>query len=196
MRMAKVQKATLDPTQVSGRCGRLKCCLRYEHVGYEELDKQLPRTGIRISTNHGDGIVVNRQILTQLVQIRDDAGTLQTVVAEDITAVNVPAPKPGEAPERRGAGTSRAKARRPSRSGNRDRGPAKPKPADSPAREPNTKQSGAVKADGERPAGDADSAKTTGTRHRRRKGRRRRGRRRGGSTNGSSGTGASTPSSD
>ena len=44
MRMAKLQKATLDPTQVSGRCGRLKCCLRYEHVGYEELDKKLPRT--------------------------------------------------------------------------------------------------------------------------------------------------------
>jgi cell fate regulator YaaT (PSP1 superfamily) len=36
MRMAKVQKATLDPTKISGRCGRLKCCLRYEYENYEQ----------------------------------------------------------------------------------------------------------------------------------------------------------------
>ena len=59
MRMAKVQKATLDPTQVSGRCGRLKCCLRYEHVGYEELDKKLPRVGTRI--------LPPKQLLTKLL---------------------------------------------------------------------------------------------------------------------------------
>jgi cell fate regulator YaaT (PSP1 superfamily) len=35
MRMAKLQKATLDPTKISGRCGRLKCCLRYEYESYE-----------------------------------------------------------------------------------------------------------------------------------------------------------------
>ena len=39
MRMAKVQKATLDPSKVSGRCGRLKCCLRYEHDTYEDLER-------------------------------------------------------------------------------------------------------------------------------------------------------------
>lgn len=92
MRMAKLQKATLDPTQVSGRCGRLKCCLRYEHVGYEELDKMLPRNGLRIRTNHGEGVIINRQVLTQLVQIRKDDGAIVTVVAEDITEVGVPAP--------------------------------------------------------------------------------------------------------
>lgn len=90
MRMAKLQKATLDPTQVSGRCGRLKCCLRYEHVGYEELDRKLPRVGLRIRTNHGEGVIINRQVLTQLVQIRTDSDTLITVVAEDITEIGVP----------------------------------------------------------------------------------------------------------
>ncbi len=92
MRMAKVQKATLDPSQVSGRCGRLKCCLRFEHAAYEELDKRLPRVGVRIRTNHGEGVVTNRQILTQLVQIRTDNNTLLTVVMEDVTAVDVEAP--------------------------------------------------------------------------------------------------------
>ena len=37
MRMAKLQKATLDPTKISGRCGRLKCCLRYEYETYEQM---------------------------------------------------------------------------------------------------------------------------------------------------------------
>lgn len=90
MRMAKLQKATLDPSQVSGRCGRLKCCLRYEHEGYEDLDKKLPKVGVRVATVHGDGVIVNRQILTQLVQIRMDSDQVVTVVAEDITAVGVP----------------------------------------------------------------------------------------------------------
>lgn len=87
MRMAKLQKATLDPSQVSGRCGRLKCCLRYEHTGYEELDKRLPRVGVHVRTNHGEGVVINRQVLTQLVQIRAGDDTLVSVVAEDILAV-------------------------------------------------------------------------------------------------------------
>ena len=97
MRMAKVQKATLDPSQVSGRCGRLKCCLRYEHAAYEELDKQLPRIGVRIRTNHGEGVVTNRQILTQLIQIRADNDTLVTVAMEDVTAIDVKAPGPEDA---------------------------------------------------------------------------------------------------
>ena len=39
MRMAKLQKATLDPTKISGRCGRLKCCLRYEYESYEQAGR-------------------------------------------------------------------------------------------------------------------------------------------------------------
>ncbi|MEK6674094.1 MAG: regulatory iron-sulfur-containing complex subunit RicT [Planctomycetota bacterium] len=97
MRMAKLQKATLEPSQVSGRCGRLKCCLRYEHESYEDLDNRLPKTGVRIRTSHGDGVIVNRQVLTQLVQIRMASEKLITVVAEDILEVGVPAaPRPSE----------------------------------------------------------------------------------------------------
>ncbi|MFH0981005.1 MAG: regulatory iron-sulfur-containing complex subunit RicT [Planctomycetota bacterium] len=84
MKMAKMQKATLDPSKVSGRCGRLKCCLRYEHVAYEELDRNLPALGTRVSTAHGDGVVVNRQILTQLLQIQAEDEGLITVAIEDV----------------------------------------------------------------------------------------------------------------
>lgn len=107
MRMAKLQKATLDPSQVSGRCGRLKCCLRYEHVGYEELDKLLPRIGARIHSAEGSGTVVNRQILTQLVQIRMSDDTLATIVVEDILPDAPEASPTGRAPEK----SAEAKAR-------------------------------------------------------------------------------------
>ena len=85
MRMAKLQRSTLDPTKVSGRCGRLKCCLRYEHESYESLDKKLPRVGEKIKTAEGYGTVIDRQVLTQLVQIAAiGKGKPVTVVIEDV----------------------------------------------------------------------------------------------------------------
>jgi cell fate regulator YaaT (PSP1 superfamily) len=88
MKMAKMQKATLDPSKVSGRCGRLKCCLRYEHITYEELEASLPRQGAFLRTAHGDGFVIKRQTLTQLVQIRQEDGAMVTVVVEDVLEVD------------------------------------------------------------------------------------------------------------
>jgi cell fate regulator YaaT (PSP1 superfamily) len=49
MRMAKLQKSTLDPTKISGRCGRLKCCLRFEQDVYEAHQQELPPAGSRPS---------------------------------------------------------------------------------------------------------------------------------------------------
>ncbi len=104
MRMAKMQKATLDPSKVSGRCGRLKCCLRYEHETYESMDKTLPKIGRLIRTVHGEGIVVDRQILTQLVQIEMEDSKRISVVVEDILPpegkVADSSPKPPTLPEK------------------------------------------------------------------------------------------------
>jgi cell fate regulator YaaT (PSP1 superfamily) len=74
MRMAKLQKATLDPSKISGRCGRLKCCLRYEFDTYEELQRQLPPPGSRIVTADGSATVLGHEILAQqlLVQTEDN----------------------------------------------------------------------------------------------------------------------------
>ena len=69
MRSAKVQKATLDPTKISGRCGRLMCCLRYEDETYETLRKKLPNRKSRVMTDDGPGTVIDSQILTQLVLV-------------------------------------------------------------------------------------------------------------------------------
>jgi cell fate regulator YaaT (PSP1 superfamily) len=73
MKMAKLQKATLDPTKISGRCGRLKCCLRYEYDTYEELQKSLPPVGANIVTSNGRGRVLAHEILASqvLVEMED-----------------------------------------------------------------------------------------------------------------------------
>jgi cell fate regulator YaaT (PSP1 superfamily) len=70
MRMAKVQKATLDPAKISGRCGRLMCCLRYEDKEYEELRRKLPHRSTWVRTEDGVvGKVLSTQIITQLVRL-------------------------------------------------------------------------------------------------------------------------------
>lgn len=69
MRTAKQQKQTLDPKKISGRCGRLMCCLRYEDQTYRELKKNLPHKKTRVGTAEGPGVVLEGKILTQLVLV-------------------------------------------------------------------------------------------------------------------------------
>lgn len=73
MKMAKLQKATLDPTKISGRCGRLKCCLRYEYDTYESLQKDLPPIGADVVTAKGRARVIAQEILASrlLVETED-----------------------------------------------------------------------------------------------------------------------------
>ncbi len=73
MKMAKLQRATLDPTKISGRCGRLKCCLRYEYEAYEQTQKELPPLGSAVDTPEGPAKVVGREILAeQLLVLTED----------------------------------------------------------------------------------------------------------------------------
>jgi len=67
---AKRQKATLEPLKISGRCGRLMCCLRYEDQTYKDLKANLPHRKSRVGTPHGPGIVVDTKLLVQLVLVR------------------------------------------------------------------------------------------------------------------------------
>jgi cell fate regulator YaaT (PSP1 superfamily) len=144
MKSAKVQKATLDPLKISGRCGRLMCCLRYEDSTYEELRKKLPRRKSRVGTPEGDGIVIDSQILTQLVLVSlDEPGTdgkprEVAVPVEELTAPQGPAPVRRDPPEQRRDGPARPERGsgrgpdRPERGSERgpergqDRGPRRP----------------------------------------------------------------------
>lgn len=93
MRMAKMQKATLDPAKISGYCGRLKCCLRYEDKTYTELKKQLPKKNVRVKTPQGTGKVVDTQILTQLVMVEYEGGERSAVGVEEIEILTPPTGK-------------------------------------------------------------------------------------------------------
>jgi cell fate regulator YaaT (PSP1 superfamily) len=86
MRMAKIQKSTLDPSKISGRCGRLKCCLRFEQDVYDEFLKQLPNVGARVLTAKGQGRVLAQEILARRVLVEfEDGRRLPVAVAEILT---------------------------------------------------------------------------------------------------------------
>lgn len=91
MKMAKLQKATLDPAKISGHCGRLKCCLRYEDETYRQLKQQLPKRNTLVKSPHGQGKVVDIQILTQLVVVQTDDGTRFAVPVEELEVIGTPA---------------------------------------------------------------------------------------------------------
>jgi cell fate regulator YaaT (PSP1 superfamily) len=100
MRMAKLQKATLDPSKISGRCGRLKCCLRYEFDTYEELQKELPPVGSRIVTADGAATVMGQEILSQQLLVHTEDNRRILIAAATVLAVT-----------RRGGGKSERRSR-------------------------------------------------------------------------------------
>lgn len=87
MKMAKIQKATLDPTKISGRCGRLKCCLRYEYDTYDELQKELPRIGADVVTQMGRARVLSHEILAQQVLVETEDHRRVLIDASDVLSV-------------------------------------------------------------------------------------------------------------
>lgn len=101
MRSAKVQKATLDPLKISGRCGRLMCCLRYEDETYSELKKRLPHRKTRVGTPEGPGIVIDSKILVQLVLVKLELDGRQIAVpVEELGDPDAPITKTVEDPMR------------------------------------------------------------------------------------------------
>jgi cell fate regulator YaaT (PSP1 superfamily) len=84
MKMAKLQKSTLDPSKISGRCGRLKCCLRFEQDVYEEFQQELPPPGTRVVTATGQGRVLAQEILARKVLVEFEDGRRIMVAAEEI----------------------------------------------------------------------------------------------------------------
>lgn len=124
MKSAKIQKATLDPLKISGRCGRLMCCLRYEDQTYDDLRKRLPHKKTRVGTPEGDGLVIDGQILTQLVLVEldapDEMGRPKQVaipvenLTPPVSATAPVRPAPGEMPQHRpGSGPRRPDSRSP-----------------------------------------------------------------------------------
>ena len=72
IKMAKEQGLSLNPTKISGTCGRLMCCLKYEQEAYESLLRSTPKAGSAVITEEGRGIVTEVSLLTGMLKVRLD----------------------------------------------------------------------------------------------------------------------------
>ena len=98
-KMAKVQSMSLNPGKISGSCGRLMCCLRYEQEAYEDLMRSVPKQGAFVETPSGYGIVTQVNLLRQMVKVKLDGegeDTIKTYRSVEVAAVPGGRPKDGE----------------------------------------------------------------------------------------------------
>ncbi len=100
-KMAKIQSLSLNPTKISGSCGRLMCCLRYEQDAYEDLIKKVPKQGAFVETIDGYGTAAQVNLLRQTVKVKldqDKDDTLHVYKANELAAVPGGRPRDGEEP--------------------------------------------------------------------------------------------------
>jgi cell fate regulator YaaT (PSP1 superfamily) len=90
VRMAKDQNLSLNPGRLAGMCGRLKCCLRYEHSMYEELKRTLPKVGSLVEVREGMGTVVAQDILGESVVLQLEDGRRIKVKGADLIHIGPP----------------------------------------------------------------------------------------------------------
>ncbi len=79
IKMAKEQSLSLNPTKISGTCGRLMCCLKYEQDAYEALIRETPNLGALVDKPSGRGVVISTNLLKGLAQVKMDAGNENTI---------------------------------------------------------------------------------------------------------------------
>lgn len=97
IKMAKEQSLSLNPTKISGVCGRLMCCLKYEQEHYEKTRRSLPHVGKEAITPDGRGTVVDINVLRETVRVRVAKGSESEVreyVASDVQRAHPPVPQP------------------------------------------------------------------------------------------------------
>ena len=84
LQLAKDQGLSLNPAQISGCCGRLMCCLMYEHKAYVEARRRFPREGKTLRTAQGEEKVISVEILKESVTLRSAAGERRTISLEEL----------------------------------------------------------------------------------------------------------------
>jgi len=84
VKMAKEQNLAMNPTKISGLCGRLMCCLAYEHETYEELSKDIPRKGKTVNLPEGPAKVIDVNVIKKLVTLSLESGGTVTMPVEKL----------------------------------------------------------------------------------------------------------------
>jgi len=101
IKMAKDQNLSLNPVKISGLCGRLMCCLKYEHDTYVQIKIGMPNRGDKVKTPDGPAIVVDTNILYEMIKVRHFTGK-NNELSEDIASYQKGAIKVIEATKQRG----------------------------------------------------------------------------------------------
>ena len=101
IKMAKIQNLSLSPTKISGLCGRLMCCLNYEHKHYDETYRRMPKPGSTVNTPDGKGVVIENNAVSEKVRVKitlpDESVDLKTFDLSDVKLMgkkNRPKEKP------------------------------------------------------------------------------------------------------
>ncbi|MCQ2379471.1 MAG: hypothetical protein MJ025_00905 [Victivallaceae bacterium] len=114
VKMAKDQDLALTPSSISGICGRLRCCLKFEHDGYKEMEKDMPRKGEFRETSRGVGKVTDRNMLTRTVTLTFESGASETYRVDDTKPATRPQKNDQERPQQKknqpGAGHNKDKS--------------------------------------------------------------------------------------
>ncbi len=100
IKMAKEQSASLNPSKISGNCGRLMCCLKYEQNVYEEKNSRLPREGAIVETADGKGVVCGVETLKEKIKVQfenEEGKSYKTYDAADIKIIKNPKAKKSDA---------------------------------------------------------------------------------------------------
>jgi len=84
IKMAKEQNLSLNPSKISGMCGRLMCCLNYEYAYYEKAKKDIPKTGKKVNTKHGKGKVIRQNVLLKTLTVLLDSGEEKEMDYQDV----------------------------------------------------------------------------------------------------------------
>lgn len=90
IKMAKEQNLSLNPTKISGNCGRLMCCLKYEQDTYEQLLKRIPKIDAIVKTPEGNGVVVDHNVLRGTIRVKMEKATdgiLKTFHANEVVII-------------------------------------------------------------------------------------------------------------
>ena len=89
IKMAKEQNLSLNPTKISGICGRLMCCLNYEQSTYEDIRKRLPKVGAIVKTPYGNGEVTGNSIVKEIVKVKLKKGDEEVIEEYGISDIEL-----------------------------------------------------------------------------------------------------------
>jgi cell fate regulator YaaT (PSP1 superfamily) len=89
IKMAKVQNLSMNPAKISGVCGRLMCCLKYECAAYEDAQKRMPRRGLVVMTEEGQGNIEHVNLLKETVTVRLDRGGEADLITLPYTKIEI-----------------------------------------------------------------------------------------------------------